>query len=57
MSSKGLIWMGMFAGSFIGSVVPMLWGGGVMAYLLWSTIGGVLGIWGGFKLAKSTGAL
>jgi cytochrome c oxidase subunit IV len=57
MSGKTLIWGGMFVGSTVGGLVPYLWNGGFMAYFLWSVIGGLLGIWGGFKLAKSTGAL
>jgi hypothetical protein len=57
MSGKGLIWMGMFVGSFIGSVLPYLWDGGLYAYTIWSAIGGVAGIYLGFKFAKSTGAL
>jgi hypothetical protein len=57
MSAKSLIWGGMFLGGFVGGIVPMLWGGGAMAYSLWSGIGGLLGIWAGFKFAKATGAL
>lgn len=55
--SKGLIWMGMFVGSFIGGVIPAIWDGGLMAYTFWSTVGGIAGIWAGFKLAKATGSL
>ncbi len=47
----------MFVGGFVGGVLPMLWGGGVMAYTLWSGIGGLAGIWAGYKLAKATGVL
>jgi len=57
MSSKTLIWGGMFIGSTIGSLVPYLWGGDVMASTVWGAVGGVAGIWGGFQLAKATGEL
>ena len=56
MSGKTLIWGGMFVGSFIGELLPYLWNGGFFAYSLWGAIGGLAGIYVGFKLAKSTGA-
>ena len=52
MSTKGAVWAGLFIGSALGGFVPMLWGGSAFAYILWSTIGAVLGIWAGFKLAQ-----
>mgnify|MGYP001557920729 CR=1 FL=1 len=57
MSGKQLIWGGMFVGSFIGSLVPYLWNGDFIATSICGAIGGLLGIWAGFKLAKATGAL
>ncbi len=57
MSAKKLIWGGMFVGSIVGGTVPYLWNGGFFAYSFWGAIGGLLGIWAGFKLAKATGAL
>lgn len=57
MSSKQLIWGGMFIGSFIGGLIPYAWNGDFFAFSLWGAIGGLVGIWGGYKLAKSTGAL
>ena len=57
MSGTGLIWMGMFAGSFLGSVIPMIWGGGLLSYTVWSGVGGAAGIYLAFKFAKATGAL
>jgi len=57
MSGKSLIWGGMFIGSTIGSFVPYLWNGDFIAYSLWGAIGGVIGIWAGFKIAKEIGAL
>lgn len=53
MNSKSMIWMGMFIGSSIGSFVPMMWGASVLSLssVFFSAIGGVLGIWLGFKLS------
>ncbi len=57
MNGKGLIWGGMFVGSTLGSILPYLWGGDFFSYSLWGAIGGVAGIYLGFKLAKNTGVL
>ena len=51
MSTKSAVWIGLFIGSTIGSAVPLLWNGSVFAYMLWSSLGAVAGIWIGFKLA------
>lgn len=54
MESKKLIWLGMTAGGFIGSFVPDLWGAGEFSFasIIFSAIGGFLGIWLGFKLSQ-----
>ena len=57
MNGKSLIWGGMIVGSTVGSIVPDFWNGGFFSYTLWSALGGFLGIYLGFKLAKMTGAL
>ena len=57
MSGKKLIWGGMLVGSIVGSMVPYLWNGDFFAYSFWGALGGLLGIWAGFKLAKATDAL
>lgn len=57
MSGKTLIWGGMFAGSTIGGLLPYLWGGDLMSFIIWNAVGGIVGIVLGFKLAKETGAL
>ncbi|MBI5422386.1 hypothetical protein HZA44_04605 [Candidatus Peregrinibacteria bacterium] len=53
MNSKPLIWIGMFAGSTIGGFVPSLWGDNFLS--MWSVVltavGGLVGIWIGFKLS------
>ncbi|MBI3589080.1 MAG: hypothetical protein HY093_01545 [Candidatus Liptonbacteria bacterium] len=54
MSSKSIIWLGMIVGSTVGSFVPALWGSGVFSYssLFFSALGGVVGIWLGFRLSR-----
>jgi hypothetical protein len=57
MSMKTFIWGGMFAGSGIGSILPLLWDAGVlsMSSIVLSAVGGIVGIWAGYTLAKSLG--
>ena len=50
--NKTLIWGGMFLGSTLGSLLPLLWGGGLIAVSLWGGVGGIAGIWAGFKVGK-----
>lgn len=58
MSGKRLIWMGMLVGSTVGGFLPGIWGGaGIFSGLIWGTVGGIAGIWGGYKLAKASGSL
>lgn len=54
MSRKTLIWIGIFVGSTIGGFVPMLWHAGLfsLSSVLFSTIGGVIGIWVGYRLSE-----
>jgi uncharacterized membrane protein YeaQ/YmgE (transglycosylase-associated protein family) len=44
----------MFVGSTLGGLVPALWdqGGLTLASLVGSTIGGIVGIWAGYKLSR-----
>lgn len=53
-NSKPLIWIGLFIGSTIGSFIPDLWGAGILSFssILLSGIGGILGIYVGFKLSS-----
>jgi hypothetical protein len=54
MNSKFLIMIGLTVGSTLGSSVPMLWGGDWLS--MWSVllggIGGLVGIWAGYKLSR-----
>jgi hypothetical protein len=53
MNSKKLIWVGFFLGSTIGSYVPAIWGAGVFSFssIIFGAVGGILGIWVGFRLS------
>jgi polyferredoxin len=55
MSTKTLIWAGLFIGSSAGSFLPTLFGQGIFSgwSILWSTVGGILGIWVGYKLGEA----
>jgi len=55
MSAKSLIWIGVLVGSTIGSFIPSLWGAGYlsMSSVILSTVGGIAGIWAGFRLSQS----
>ena len=54
MKSKSLIMICMVVGSTLGSWLPSLWGAGGLSLssVLLGGIGGVLGIWAGFKLSR-----
>ena len=52
MTRKKLFILGMIIGSVAGGYVPFLFGvDDLMLSLLGSTVGGILGIWTGYKLA------
>ena len=54
MQSRSLIWIGVFIGSTIGSLIPGLWGDGVFSYssVLLSGAGALVGLWIGFKMSS-----
>lgn len=54
MNAKPLIMVCMLIGSTVGSYVPSLWGVGWLSFtsVLFSGIGGLVGIWVGFKLSR-----
>jgi len=54
MSPKSIIWLGMVAGSSIGGFVPSLWGADLFSIqlIIFSTIGGVVGIWLGYRFTR-----
>jgi hypothetical protein len=49
-----LIWVGAFVGSMVGGYVPVLWGADMisMSGVVGSVVGGIAGIYGGYKLAQ-----
>jgi len=51
---RKMIWLGLFVGSGIGTYIPTLWGAGVFSLpsVILSAIGGVIGIWIGFKISQ-----
>jgi predicted MFS family arabinose efflux permease len=54
---KFLINFGMVVGSLIGGYIPALWGAGMFSIsgMLLSVLGGVLGIWLGYRLSQTMG--
>jgi len=54
MNSKSLIMIGLVVGSTLGSYIPTLWGAGWLsiASVLVGGIGGLLGIWAGYKVSR-----
>ena len=54
MERSRLIWIGLFVGSAIGGYVPALWGAGILSFssVIGSAIGGVAGIWLGYRLGE-----
>lgn len=54
MGTKSLVWIGLFIGSTIGSYLPTLWGQGYFSLwsIILSAVGGLLGIWAGFKIGN-----
>ncbi len=54
MPNKTLIWIGMSVGTLVGGFLPALWGGDYfsLAGVLCSGIGGLAGIWAGYRLGQ-----
>jgi predicted MFS family arabinose efflux permease len=48
---RSAIWIGIFAGSTIGGLVPELWGGDMMSYsgVLLGGVGAFVGLWLGSR--------
>jgi hypothetical protein len=53
--TKKFIWIGLFVGSTIGNMLPLLWGGDAISIsgLFFSLIGGAIGIWLGYRFGQS----
>jgi hypothetical protein len=54
MSNKKMIWIGATIGSTLGGLVPGLWHAGMfsMSGIVFSTVGGVLGIWAAYQAGR-----
>lgn len=52
--SNSLVWIGLTIGSAVGSYLPSLWGEGMFSIssIIFSTIGGLAGIWLGYKISQ-----
>jgi hypothetical protein len=52
LMSKSAVWIGAGIGSTIGGFIPTLWHADLLSpwVILFSTIGGIAGIWGVYKL-------
>ena len=49
---KKFVWGGFFVGSTVGGYLPSLWGGNLLWGVLLSFVGGITGIWLGFRLGR-----
>jgi len=54
MKAKTMIMIGMVVGSTLGGYLPALWGAGglSLASVVFGTIGGLAGIWAGYKISR-----
>ncbi len=55
--TKIIISSGAFFGSTLGGYIPTLWGGSVfsLSSILLSVVGGLIGIWIGYRIAQYLG--
>jgi hypothetical protein len=55
MMTKKFIWIGLFVGSTIGNMIPLLWGGDALSIsgFFLAAVGGLAGIWAGYRLGQS----
>ena len=55
--TKTFIWLGLLVGSTLGGLAPMLWSDDMLsaAGILLSMVGGIAGIFAGYKLSQSIG--
>jgi len=53
--TKKFVWIGLFVGSTAGNLAPLLWGGDAISVsgVVLSIVGGILGIWVGYRWAQS----
>jgi len=53
--TKKLIWIGLFVGSTLGNMLPVLWGGDAISVsgFFFSMLGGIVGAWMGYRWSLS----
>jgi hypothetical protein len=53
--TKKFVWIGLFLGSTVGNLLPLLWGGDAISIsgFVFSILGGIVGIWLGYRCAQS----
>ena len=51
---RKFIWLGLIVGATAGNFVPLLWGESAvsMSGLFFAFVGGMVGIWAGYKMAN-----
>lgn len=54
MNPKPLITIGVIVGSTLGGLIPGLWHAGFLSFsgIIFSTLGGIAGIWLGWKISQ-----
>lgn len=54
-NSRPLVWIGLFVGSTIGSMIPSIWGAGFLSFssILLSGVGAIVGIYVGYKISQN----
>jgi len=52
--TKKFVWIGLFVGSTLGNMLPLLWGGDAISLsgFLFAILGGIAGIWAGFRFGQ-----
>lgn len=57
MSKKSMVWLCVGFFSIVGGYIPILFGSSLFSYssMLGNTIGGLIGIWIGFKISDGLG--
>jgi hypothetical protein len=53
--TRKFVWIGLFLGSTVGNLLPLLWGGDAISIsgFVFSILGGIVGIWLGYRCAQS----
>ena len=54
MSLKQWVWLGLFVGSTVGGLVPMIWGESAFSVsgFVGNLVGGIVGVWAGYESHK-----